>query len=293
MATLSNPFDQSTSEIHTYTVDFTDDLPTGGTVTAGTATHTPPSGSSSSVTVTVSSPYVYVTLPAQSVIGLHFIDALATFNNGDKSSVRIPVNVVYPASTARSGMLNLITELRSMTEAGAADYSIASSVYWSDKHLQDILDLHRTDVIFEQLQMYPSITTGGSSLYLDYRSRYGMLEETTGGSAIFYVQDSAGSTIGTANYTPDYRRGQVLFSSNQAGTVYYLTARSYDLNSAAADVWRKKAAHVAPTSFDFSTDNHSISRSQVYSHCLEMADFFESKSNNSITSVSMWRSDVN
>jgi hypothetical protein len=196
-------------------------------------------------------------------------------------------------STLRTGMSNLITELRGMTEAGTADYSVTSSTYWSDVHLQDALDDHRKDIIFEPLQMYPVTVSSGSSSYKDYRASMGMFEATTGGTDIFYVQDSSGSVAGSANYTPDYRRGQIQFTNDQRGTVYYLTARSYDLNSAAADVWRKKAAHVAPTSFDFSTDNHSINRSQVYTHCLEMADFFESKSNNSVTSVQSWRSDVN
>lgn len=193
---------------------------------------------------------------------------------------------------ARTSMTNLITELRGYTEANVDDYTIDNSSYWSNDHLQDILDIHRKDIIFEQLSMHPVQIAGGSLSYLDYRSRFGYLETTTGGTAIFYLQDSTGATIGTANYTPDYRRGQIQFNTNQAGSVYYLTGRSYDLNAAAAEVWRKKAAHVAPTSFDFSTDNHSISRSQVYKHSLEMADYFEGKSSNSVTSVSSFRSDV-
>ena len=193
---------------------------------------------------------------------------------------------------ARSGMSSLITELRGLTEAGATDYTVTSSTYWSDDHLQDILDLHRHDIIFEQLSMYPVQIAGGSISYQDYRSGFGFLEATTGGTSILYLQDSTGATIGTANYTPDYRRGQFQFSANQSGSVYYLTGRSYDLNAAAADVWRRKAAHVAPTSFDFSTDNHSISRSQVYKHSLEMADYFEGKSSNSVTTVQSFRGDV-
>ena len=194
--------------------------------------------------------------------------------------------------TARTGLSSLITELRGMTEAGTADYTVTSSTFWSDDQLQDILDIHRQDVIHEQLQPYPVQVAGGSVSYKDYRSSFGYYEATTGGTAVFYVQDPTGATVGTANYTPDYRRGVVLFSANQFGTAYYLTGSSYDLNASAADVWRRKAAHVAPTSFDFSTDNHSISRSQVYAHALEMADYFENKSGNAVQSVQMYRSDV-
>lgn len=193
---------------------------------------------------------------------------------------------------ARTGMTNLLTELRGLTEAGTADYTVGTATYWADDTLQDILDIHRTDVIREQLQTYPNYVSAGSISYTDYRSTFAYFEATTGGTVIFYVQDAAGSTIGTANYTPDYRRGQLIFGADQGGTAYYLTGRSYDLNAAAADVWRRKAAHYAPSSFDFSTDNHSIKRSQVYDHCLAMATYFESMSKHSIQVVEMFRSDL-
>jgi hypothetical protein len=139
--------------------------------------------------------------------------------------------------------------------------------------------------------MYPVQLSGGSSGYYDYRSSYGFLEATTGGTAILYLQDGTGATIGSANYTPDYRRGQFQFSADQVGSVYYLTGRSYDLNASAAEIWRKKAAHYAPTSFNFSTDNHSVSRSQVYEHCIDMAAHFENQGGNSLEVVSMFRGD--
>lgn len=193
---------------------------------------------------------------------------------------------------ARSGLSSLITELRGMTEAGTADYTVTGSTYWTDDHLQDVLDIHRTDVIFQPLAMYPAQVQGGSLSYKDYRSASGYLETTTGGTAIMYLQDATGETIGTSNYTPDYRRGVFVFNTDQRGSVYYMTGSSYDLQAAAADVWRRKAAHLAPTSFDFSTDNHSISRSQVYQHCLEMASFFEGKSGDAVQTVTMFRSDL-
>lgn len=193
---------------------------------------------------------------------------------------------------ARSGMTALLTELRTLAEAGTADYSLGSTSYWSDDQLQDVLDSHRTDVVFEYLGVLPTVGVGGTTLYNDYRSKYGNLEATTGGTAIMYLQDSTGAFIGTANYTPDYRRGQFQFSADQRGTVYYMTGRSYDLNAAAAEIWRKKAAHYAPSSFDFSTDNHSISRSQVYAHCKEMASEFTSMSGDSIQVVNMYRGDM-
>jgi hypothetical protein len=196
------------------------------------------------------------------------------------------------STTARAGMSYMITELRGMTEAGTAEYTIGSTAYWTDDQLQVILDSKRQDVVFQPLTSYPVQIGGGSISYQDYRSSYGYLEETTGGTAVMYLQDSTGATVGTANYTADYRRGQFQFSANQAGTAYYMTARSYDLNAAAGEVWRRKAAHYAPTSFDFSTDNHSISRSQVYQHCNEMSQYFTAMSGDGISTISMVRSDL-
>ena len=198
--------------------------------------------------------------------------------------------------TARNGMTALISELRGLTEAGLSEWVIIGSAgtvtYWDDDQLQNILDIHRQDLVFDQLGMFPYQVAGGSLSYKDYRASVGFLEATTGGTDVLYLQDSAGDTIGTSTFTPDYRRGQFLFSADQRGSVYYLTGRSYDLNASAADVWRRKAAHYSATSFDFSTDNHSVSRSQVYKHCLEMAAHFEGMSGDSIQTIPMFRGDM-
>ena len=63
---------------------------------------------------------------------------------------------------ARSGMSALLTEFRGLAEAGTSEYSVAGPSYWSDDQLQDVLDIHRRDVIFEPLQMYPVQIAGGS-----------------------------------------------------------------------------------------------------------------------------------
>ncbi len=194
--------------------------------------------------------------------------------------------------TARSGMTALITELRALTEAGTADYTVTSSTFWSDDQLQDILDVHRLDLRFMQLQSYPNQVQGGSLVWYDYKSQYGYLEQTSAGTAILYLQDSTGATLGTALWNADYRRGMFTFVNSAGGTSVYMTGRSYDINAAAADVWRRKAAHFAPSSFDFSTDNHSISRAQVYDHAVEMVSFFENMSSDGLTVVQRYRSDM-
>ena len=58
--------EQSTPEIRTWVIDYTDDLLTGVTVASGTAIHTPPSGTAGTPTCIVSSPKINATIgPAQ------------------------------------------------------------------------------------------------------------------------------------------------------------------------------------------------------------------------------------
>lgn len=193
---------------------------------------------------------------------------------------------------ARSGMAALLEELRGMCEAGTSEYTVGTTVYWTDDALQNILDIHRRDFRFTPTEPRPDIVQGGTLQYFEYRAPVGYFEQTTGGSAIFYVQDSTGATIGTSLWSADYRRGILTFVNDAKGTSFYVTGRSYDLNAAAAEVWRKKAAHYAPTSFDFSTDNHSIKREQVYSHAVEQAAFFAGMSGDAIQTADRYRSDL-
>ena len=96
MATLIMMRRQALAEIRTYYVDFTDDLPTGVTVSSAAATHTPPSGSASTPTVgTISGATVPVTLPVQTVTGLHLLDVRATLSNADISAMRLQIPVHY------------------------------------------------------------------------------------------------------------------------------------------------------------------------------------------------------
>jgi len=192
---------------------------------------------------------------------------------------------------ARTGMTELLSDLRALTEAGTAEWTLGSLTFWDDTQLQDVLDRHVTDFILSPIQSLPTYTTGGTLLYNDYQIAFGNIEQTTGGTAIFYIQDGSYNTVGTALYSADYRRGKVNFpTSTQGTTSYYATGRSYDLNGSAAEVWRIKANHVA-TSFDFKTDNTSVSKSQVYKHFLERAEHFESLSTGGVKQAWIKRSD--
>ena len=172
--------------------------------------------------------------------------------------------------TARTGMTDLITSLRGMTNAGTADYTIGTTAYWSDDQLQEKLDAHRLDFYSAELTHITAME-GGAVVYKTYRAPYRNLE---GGTVNFLLVDFQGTPAGTADYTADYTTGTVTFTADQAAKQWYLTARAYDLNASAADIWRMKGAH-ASADFDFSTDNHSIKGSQVSMQCLKMADYYE------------------
>jgi hypothetical protein len=188
----------------------------------------------------------------------------------------------------RTDMATLITTLRGFTDCGTADYTIAGTAYWQDIHLQEALDRHRNDFYRQQMTSVLTYTGGGSVEYLRY---YAGLENLESGTTCFILENSTGDVVGTANYTANYAQGVVDFATDQAGTVYYLTGRSYDINAAAYDVWRTKAANVAK-SFSFTTDNHRIDRGALRKEYLAMADYYKSLSGEAVSVARVGRGDI-
>jgi hypothetical protein len=176
-----------------------------------------------------------------------------------------------------------------MTDAGTADYTIAGFGYWTDDHLLTILDRYRIDVYREQLLPIERYAGGGTIAYYVHKSEYGNFEQTTGGTAIFWLETSDGTDVGTASYSMDYYNGIATFSADTSGTTYYLTGRSYDINKAAADVWRQKAAHYAGM-FSFSTDNHRVDKGALIKNAMQMAQTYESYSAPTVSV--MYRGDI-
>lgn len=183
---------------------------------------------------------------------------------------------------ARTGMANPILKLRQLANAGTADYALAGVTFWSDDQLQTILDQHREDIFSQQLESVSTVS-GGTSYSYDYYSTPGDYEE---GTPFFQVTDSQGNAV-----TPvvNYGIGHMSFGTvSQGGTVYYLTGRSFDINAAAAHVWKSKASHVADA-YDFSVDGHSMNRSQLSKQYMEMAKLYSSQAK--VQSVQMVRGD--
>lgn len=194
---------------------------------------------------------------------------------------------------ARAGMASIITQVRQLASVGTADYSAAGTAFWSDDQLQTILDRVRVEVWDEPVAYVSQVNSGGTTIYTEYRMPWTWLEQTTGGTSIFYLRDGTGARIGTANYTVDYQYGRVTFSADQMGSARYVTARSYDVYEAAARVWEQKAGHVA-MKYDFSADGASFKVSQERQSYLEMARQMRAQSNSGgLTHARLYRDDVN
>lgn len=169
-----------------------------------------------------------------------------------------------------------------MTYTGTADYTISGQTYWSDDQLQTVLDQHREDVFSEALEAVPTVR-GGTTYWYDYYCTPAVYEE---GTATFQVTDALGNAV---TPTVNYQMGHLSFGTvSQGGTAYYLTARKYDLNGAAAQVWNDKASYVS-SAYDFSADGHSMSRSQLSKQYREMAAQYARKAK--VTSITMRRGD--
>lgn len=281
---------QSTTEVRTHYIDFTADLPTGVTVSSGTAVHTPPTGGSTTtptVGAVMTGDILPVTTGPFGTTGRHIVTVTATLSDAQKSVARLVIPVVW--DTARAGMVDILTELRNLGNVGSNDFKVDGFPQFTDGRLEDILDVYRQD--HYRVEMVPIESySGGTVVYKDYYTGVGDLEQTTGGTSIFYLEDASGSVVGTANYTMDYLRGKATFGSDTGGSTLYWYGRSYDLNRAAAEVWRRKASYYAGQ-FDFSTDNHSVKKSTVYAQCLKMADYYEARAGVAET-VTIYRSDV-
>lgn len=171
----------------------------------------------------------------------------------------------------RTGMANIIARTRRMVDD-------AGSAIWTDNQdVQNILDEHKIRVNRERLEMDRTNTSATTYEYKRFFSRYRDIEEDTSGTAYFQIEDATGTQRGTADYTMDYLRGMLEMTADQVGTALYMSGWSYDLNGAAADLWRERAATKAGK-FDASVDGHNLTRSQWFDHCLKMSDYYAQRS---------------
>jgi hypothetical protein len=171
-------------------------------------------------------------------------------------------------------MQSLIDTVRGYSNAGASEWTISTdssvTTFWDDSEIQKVLDRHKSEVIHAEMQQVESYS-GGAIVYLQYRTNIPNIEA---GTAAFKIEDTAGTVTG---YTMDYARGVATFSTDQAAKSLWWSGFAYDLDAAAADIWRMKASHAAEL-VDWSTDGHSVKRSQAVKACLDMAAYYQGRS---------------
>lgn len=177
---------------------------------------------------------------------------------------------------SRAGMADNIQRVRALTYAGTAEYSLGTANYWDDNQIEQVLDRHRQDLIRHKLLREPNYIGGGSVIYTRLRSAYGFLETAASGTAVFIIEDSIGDDRGTATFTADYQLGIFDFASDTGGTALYLTARSYDVYGASAELLEQWASREARC-FDFSADGQSFSLQQKVQGLREQASLLRKR----------------
>jgi hypothetical protein len=182
---------------------------------------------------------------------------------------------------SRTGMQYLRDELRLMTNAGTIDITAGTISYFTEDQLDTIFDRNCEPFTYEAIEPINPQRLQNNVLYWNkYEIEYDHVEQSTGGTAIFILQDRTGGTVSASDYSVDYNKNIITFNSNTLGVDYYVTGFSYDINAAAAEIMQMKANSVS-NQFDFSTDKHSVKKSQVFKNYMERADYFRSKSKHS------------
>ena len=215
---------------------------------------------------------IYVaTLTAPSTAGTY----LVIWDDGsgheaDGGTLVVTANIPSPP---RSTMTDLVARLRLMV----ADPT--SSPTFTDAQLQDYLDARRTDRRYEELDLRPSYTPGGGTTYQEYYAETGWWEADE--------QLVSGQYAVLTPATSDRVVGHWTFGASQNPPVL-ITGKTYDLNSAAADVLEAWAA-IVKLDFDFKADDQSFSRSQKVKALMDLAATFRRRG--SARSVHLRRSD--
>ena len=155
----------------------------------------------------------------------------------------------------RSTMADLISLVRTETNAAVGDFS--------DDLVQGFLDRHREDVWL--MWLIPQITYVSSTvLYKDYTSDLDAWE------ADATIIDSTGAALTAgASDSFDYLRGRFSFNTGRTDHLR-LSGKTFDFHLAAAELFESWAAKVA-LDFDFQTDQQQFNRSQKREALLDLA----------------------
>jgi hypothetical protein len=133
-----------------------------------------------------------------------------------------------------------------------------------------VLDQHAIIYDFEDMQAFAQ-RSGGSLIYRIYETHVQNWEGTP------TITDSVGTSI-SSGFSFNATTGRATFTADQYGSARTFSGTAYDLNAAAADIWRKKADYYAGA-YDISTDNHNLRRSQLVAQAKERASYYAAKAN--------------
>lgn len=165
--------------------------------------------------------------------------------------------------TVRTGLQDIIDEVQ---------LQIGNSTLLSEDNIQSILDKHKKYLKKHNIKSEP-IFTNGSYEYYEYIISYPYLES----GSVFRLFDNDGDDVDPiALYADiDYLNGKVIFDTNQAGTIYYIDAVTYDFHAAVAECWRLIAAQTAHM-YDFTIQDRRFNRDQWFKHCQAMIAYHSS-----------------
>ena len=178
---------------------------------------------------------------------------------------------------ARAGIQYLIDEVRRLSGAGTAEYSVGTVSYFTDDQIQRILDSRRVRLARHEIEYEPERSAGGGTVvYKHARIGYGWVEDTSAGgtTADCMLTDSTGSIIGTANYTLSAVDGFITFTDDQHGSVRYFTGWVHNPYKAAVDVLTAWLGELSRQP-DFQTDNMRVWRSQMTARLQQQIDMLK------------------
>lgn len=173
---------------------------------------------------------------------------------------------------ARTSLAPLITRLREMTSADVDEFTLDSQTYFSDDHLQAVLEAHSTH--HSRAPLYPiGEFINAEMVYRRYPLPYYLIWlEGAGDDSAYLLVDGTGASAPAHTVNTDSR--QVIFDAPTDGRTFYLSGQAYDLHLASAHIWRQKAAHVAKR-VTFSVDGQAVSASDYHAHCIRMATYYD------------------
>lgn len=165
--------------------------------------------------------------------------------------------------TTRTSVDYIIAEVRRLTGAGTAEYTVDSTSYFTDEQIERILDSRRERLARHEVIYEPQLSEGGgTTVYKNARIGFAWVEDSSS-TADFMITDSQGSIIGTTSYTFSPEDGFIQFTADQQGSSRYVTAWVHNPYKAAVDVLTSWASELARQP-DFATDNMRVWRSKKH-----------------------------